>query len=552
MRLAQLTKLDQHARRLRDIVSVLAKYGLADWLRGIGYEWLQKWLTSVDGHKISDLSQPVRIRLALTELGTTFIKLGQMLSTRADLVGPELANELKQLQSDTPADAPEVVRATIVAELGKPPDELFLDFEADAMASASIGQVHRARLPSGQLVVVKVQHDGIQDTVRQDLEILSALAELAEKHASQLRSYQPMATTTEFRRTLLRELDFTREKRNLQQFEKNFVDDDMVHFPIVYPELSSQRVLVMERLDGICLSDAQRMGQSGADLNAFARRGANMYLDMIFRDGFYHADPHPGNLLLLEDEVIGVLDAGMVGRVDEQLRQDFEGMLLAAVDGDAEDLTDYVVRLGSVPPDFDRDRLRREIGEFVTDFGEQSLEEFDLSGALNSMTEIIRRYGIILPSSCSMLLKVLVMLEGTSRELDPQFSLAEVMKPYYIKATSRRFAPQKLLQRSQRTLRDWQRLVDMLPRDLADILSRVRRGNFDVNLQHRRLDTTVNRLVMGIITAALFVGSATLWSSNVAPLVWGTSVPGAAGCLAAVVLGCRLLLAIRRSGDIQR
>ena len=151
-----------------------------------------------------------------------------------------------------------------------------------------------------------------------------------------------------------------------------------------------------------------------------------------------------------------------------------------------------------------------------------------------------------------MLLKVLVMLEGTSRELDPQFSLAEVMKPYYIKATGRRFAPQKLLQRSQRTLRDWQRLVDMLPRDLADILSRVRRGNFDVNLQHRRLDTTVNRLVMGIITAALFVGSATLWSNHVAPLVWGTSVPGAAGCMAAVVLGCRLLLAIRRSGDIQR
>ena len=552
MRLEQLTKIDQNANRLKDIVSILAKYGLADWLKGINYQWLQSRLTSFDGQRIANLTQDVRIRLALTELGTTFIKLGQMLSTRADLVGPELANELKHLQSNTPADAPEVVRATIEAELGKPPEDLFDDFESAAMASASIGQVHRARMRDGAAVVVKVQHAGIEQTVRQDLDILGGLAELAEKFAEPLRAYQPVATTAEFRRTLIRELDFAREERNMQQFARNFLDDESVHFPVSYTDTSAHRVLTMEMLDGISVSDTQRLRESNVDLNEFALRGANMYLEMIFRDGFYHADPHPGNLLVLADGVVGVLDCGMVGRVDEQLREDFEGMLLAAVNRDAEDLTDYVVRLGSVPPDFDRDALRAEIGEFVADYGGQSLEDFDLSGALSAMTEIIRRYGVILPSSCSMLLKVLVMLEGTSRQLDPKFSLSEVMQPYYVKAASRRLSPQKLWHRSRRTLRDWERLIDTFPRDMTDILTRVRRGTFDVNLQHRSLDATVNRLVMGIISAAMFIGSALLWSRDVRPMLWGYSVPGALGCMVAVVLGLRLLLAIKRSGDIEK
>ena len=552
MKLARLTSIDRSATRLSEIISVLAKYGLADWLRRINYEWLQQQFTSSEGQRIADLSQEARIRMALTELGTTFIKLGQMLSTRADLVGPELATELKKLQSNTPPDDPQTVEATVDAELGAPPASLYAEFEEGALASASIGQVHRARLSSGESVVVKVQHAASDATVRRDLEIMQGLAELAERHASQLRAYQPIATTAEFRRTLLRELDFTRERRNLQQFSQNFADNEHIHFPTVYPDLSSQRVLTMEYVEGISLSDREQLLESGADLNEVALRGANMYLDMIFRDGFYHADPHPGNLMLLTDGALGVLDCGMVGRIDEQLREDFEGMLLAAVDRDAEELTDTIVRLGSVPPDFDRNALRAEIGEFLADFVGQSLADFDLSGALTTITEIIRRFRIILPASGSMLLKVLVMLEGTSRQLDPQFSLAELMRPYYHKAARRRFAPQQLLQRTRRAFRDWERLLDAFPRDAADVMSRIRSGTFDVNLQHRRLDSTVNRLVMGILAAALFVGSALLWSHNVPPSYGDYSVPGAAGCVVAVTMGWQLWRAIKRSGDIQQ
>ena len=225
-------------------------------------------------------------------------------------------------------------------------------------------------------------------------------------------------------------------------------------------------------------------------------------------------------------------------------------MLLAAVEKDAEDLTEYVVRLGAVPHDFDRDALRSQIGEFLSDYAGQSMEDFDVSGALNGMTEIIRRFGIVFPSSCSMLLKVLVMLEGTSRQLDPQFSLAELIKPYYAKVARRRFSPEKLLHRTRRAFRDWTRLVDMLPRDLADILRRVRQGSFDVNLQHRRLDATVNRLVLGILAAALFVGSTALWSSEAPPLVRGVSLFGVIGSLVSILLGGWLIIAIKKSGDI--
>jgi ubiquinone biosynthesis protein len=551
MNLQTLGKLDQNAKRLREIVTILGKYGLADWLKGFNYDWVRSWLTSPQGESLGDLTREARVRLALTELGTTFIKLGQILSTRPDLVGPELADELESLQSDTPADSPEVVRATIEAELGKPPEEIFAEFEPSAFASASVAQVHRARLPSGEAVVVKVQHEGIEATIACDFDIISGLAELAEAHAAQLRAYQPAATAAEMRRTLLRELDFTRERRSMEQFTANFAGNERVHFPLAYADYSSRRVLTMEMLDGISLADREALEASGADLNDFAQLGATMYLDMIFRDAFYHADPHPGNLLMLQGEVLGVLDCGMVGRIDDQLRDDFEGMLLAAVNNDADQLTDYVVRLGSVPNDFDRDALRADVGEFLADYAGQSLKDFDLSGALNTMTSIIRRYGIILPSSSSMLLRVLVMLEGTSRQLSPDFSLAELLKPYYAQTLKRRFSPQKLFHRTQRAFRDWERLIDMLPRDLADVLQRVRRGSFEVNLQHRRLEPTVNRLVLGILTAALFMGSAQLWSRGAAPLIGEISLFGALGCAMATLLGVRLLLAIRRSGNIQ-
>ena len=550
MKLTAITKLERNVRRSGEIVGVLAKYGLADWVKGLNFSWVQERIKSVDGQQIPDLKIEQRVRLAFTELGTTFIKLGQMLGTRPDVVGPEMARELAHLQTAVPADPPETVLATIEAEFGKPPGKLFAHFKETPLASASIAQVHVARLNSGEHVVVKVQHAGIADKIMPDLDILASLAELAEKHSSELRRYQPVAVVRQFRRTLLRELDFTSERRNLQEFAEHFAQDDTVHFPRAYEEFSTRRVLTMERLEGTLGTDSEALTASGVDLNEFAHRGAIMYLQMIFRDAFYHADPHPGNLMLLPGGVVGVLDCGMVGRLDEELAEGLEDMLMAIVNHNSVDLADSILRIGSAPPETPRDDLRADLTDFVADYAGQSIQDMDLSGALNSLFEIIRRYNITLPPPLSLLLRTLVELEGTAQRLSPDFSLAEVFRPFYTTMVSRRLSVRRILSRLQHAYRDWERLAESLPRDLGDVVRRVRDGSFSIHLDHRHIDPVVNRLVLGVMTAAMFVGSSLLWSMKAPPTLDGVSVFGAAGYLIAAYFSWRLLRAIKKSGDI--
>lgn len=545
-----LDRLQKNGKRAAEVAGVLAKYGLADLLRWLDVDWIQNRLRSADGLKLQEQPLPVRIRLALTDLGTTFIKLGQTLSTRPDLVGAELAQELAQLQAATTPDPPEVARATIERELGRPPEQLFASFEREPFASASIAQVHGAVLHDGTEVVVKVQRDGVRERARADLEILEALAKLAERHSTLLRPYQPVALARQFRRTLRRELDFTYERRNLDGFAQRFAADPTVRFPASVPELSTKSVLTMERLRGIGAADTAALRASGQDLGEFARRGAAMYLAMIFRDSVYHADPHPGNLLLLDDGAVGVLDCGMVGRIDGTLRQQVEAMLFAAVEQDAGELTEVVLRLGNAPIDTDRQGLAAELDEFLGDFVGHSLHDLDASAALQSLFDLVRRYGIVLPAPLSLLLRTLLVLDGTSRALDRDFSLAELIEPFYRRALRRRASPRALLRRLRRGYRDWDRLLDALPRDLRDVLRRLRDGSLRVRLEHGHLDAVLNRLTLGILVAALVLGGSALWASAAPPRIGGVPLLALALYLLALRLGWRLLRAIRRSGEL--
>ncbi len=552
MKLTSIPQLARNANRLREILTVLSKYGLADWVSRLDIERAKDLFKSRDGTGLAHQSHESRIRLALTELGTTYIKFGQMLSTRADLVGPELAKELSTLQEGAPADPPQAARATVEAELGQPLAELFTEFDERPLASASIAQVHRARLRDGEAVVVKVQHPGIEAKVRTDLDILVGLAELAEQFLPELRRYRPRATAAEFQRQLLRELDFGREERNLQQFAANFADNPSVRFPRPNSELSTSRVLTMEYLEGVRVTEAKRLAELGYDVGEIARRGAEIYMDMIFRDGFYHADPHPGNFVVLPAGVIGMLDCGMVGRIDPELREQIEDMLLAVVNRDATRLATIVMRIGATPPQLDQTGLSNDLAELVAYHGGKSLQQFDLGQALTDLTEIIRRYQIVLPTAIALLIKVLVMLEGTSRLLHPQFNLTGLMAPYQRKMLRRRLSPARHLQKLRRLFNEWEYFGEVLPRTLADLLQSLQTGRFDVHLEHRRLEPSVNRLVLGLLTSALFLGSALLWSMNVPPTVGGVSVVGVVGCGLSLALGLRLLWAIRKSGHLDR
>lgn len=550
MKISAIPHIYRNVNRWGEILTILSKYGLAGWLSRFDLSITRRFLKDRDGQSLSHMSRETRIRLAIEELGPTFIKFGQILSTRPDQVGAALAHELQKLQTDVPADDLPIVRQTIEEELGRPIKELFVTFDTTPLASASIGQAYRARLSGGEEVVVKVQHAGIRRRMEVDLDIMAGLAQLAER-IPELQPYRPVATVAEFRRVVRRELDFAREARNLQQFARHFADSPYVRIPRFYPELSTTRVLTIEWLDGVKISDPAVHEIPGIDLGEVARHGADMYLEMVFHHGFYHGDPHPGNLIVMADGRIGLLDFGMVGRLDDSLREDVEDVLMAIVAQDAQQLTSLVMRLGAVPPGLDEASLSVDLTEFVVHYANQPVDAFDLGGALNEMVEIVQRYRIALPASMAMLIKVLVMLEGTARLLEPNFSLMELIQPYQKKMLLRRLSPARQMKKMRRIYSELEQLAEILPRRLRDILQQVETGRFDVHLDHRGLEPSVNRLVLGMLTSSLFLGSALMISRHVWPL-HGVSMPGTLGLVLSALLGLRLWRAISKSGRLDR
>jgi ubiquinone biosynthesis protein len=561
IKVRSIPHLYRNVKRWTEILAVLSKYGLADWLAPTNIEFIKDRLSSRQGESIARLTREARIRLALAELGPTFIKLGQLLSTRPDVVGRDLANELKQLQSSAPADPPEDVRKIVETELGQSLDELFTEFDLEPVASASIGQVHPARLHTGERVVVKVQHAGIDVKVNEDLEVLSGLAQLAEGFP-EFKPYRPTANVAEMGRTLRRELDFGREERNLHQFAELFRDDPTIAIPRVYIEISTPRVLTMDMIDGIPISQPGMLEAAGVDREEVARRGANIYMQMIFTHGFFHADPHPGNIILLPGNVIGLLDFGMVGRIDERLREQIEDMLMAIVQHDVPLLVRIVKQIGRAPPQLDEAGLANDVADFVGHYATQNLERFPVGAALSDMMEIMRRYGIMLPTTVAMLIKTLVTLEGTAKLLSPRFSLMEVMQPFHRGMMLRRLSPARQAKKLRRLYMEVEQLVEVLPQRVIQILEQVQDGKFDVHLDHRGLGPSVNRLVLGMLASALFVGSSFLLSYQVPPLlfhnheVWlgmkDISLLGLGGCTISLLVGLRLLRAIGKSGHLDQ
>ena len=562
VKITTIPHIYRNVNRMTEILSVLSKYGLADGISRLNLDFAKGLLKNRGGEALARHTRETRVRLAMDELGPTFIKLGQILSTRSDLVGAELANELSQLQDSVSIDPPEVVKQIVQDELGQPVEDVFAEFDDEPIASASIGQVHRARLRTGELVAVKVQHAGIQEMVHKDLDVLATLAQLV-KRLPEFAPYRPVETIAEFQRTLRRELDFGREERNLVQFAAKFQENPYVRIPKPFTELCTPRILTMEWVTGIKLNEINTPLDPTYDLAGLAQRGADLYMEMIFGGGFFHADPHPGNLILLPGNKIGLLDFGMVGRIDERLREEFEDLLLAIVNSDVPLLTSLIIRIGSAPSDLNQSSLQNDLADFVSHFGSQSLEQLDLANALQEMMQIIFRYRIILPAQVAMLLKVLVTLEGSAKLLSPQFSLIEVIQRYQRKSVLRRLSPMRRARKLRRLYVEMEHLVETLPSRLTDIFEQIQAGRFDVHLDHRGLEPSVNRLVLGMLASALFMGSSLMLSRQVPPVLFGgetnaflgmqdVSILGLAGCAVSLLVGLRLLRAIGKSGHLDR
>lgn len=560
MKFSAIPQTYRNVKRAGEIFAILGFNGFGDWLTRAGAYVDSKIPRRQMDAAVVGLTFEARVRKTLTELGPTFVKLGQIASTRPDIFGVPLAEELRGLQSNVPADPFPAIRALIERELGQPLEDVFLDFDEEPIASASIGQVHRARLLSGQEVVVKVQHVDIETTVNADLEILAALARLAEKNIEDFAAYRPVATSAEIARTIRRELDFGREERQLQQFAVLYDKLPTVRIPTVYSELCTGRVVTMERLDGISVAEREKLIVSGANLDEVARRIGAVYVQMIFRHGYYHADPHPGNVLVLPGNVIGLLDFGMVGRIDERLREDIQEMLLAIAHRDVHLLTSILRRIGEVPFDVDVTAFSIDVTDFVDSYSTVSLSEFDVAAALSDMVEIIRRHRITLPPQVGLLIKTLVTLEGTVKALSPRFSLMEALEPMQRSLMLDRLSPRRHLRKLRRFMYEAEQLAEYLPQRLTDILQQIQLGRFDVHLDHRRLGPTANRLVLGMLISSLILAGSILLSQQVPPVLFPTetyagglhrvSLWGIAAMVLSMLLGIRLFEAMDLSGNL--
>ena len=544
--------------RLHDISSVLIRYGWGDMVRILGLSHLLEragrllhWRTSSE---VTLLDLPVRIRLALTELGPTFVKLGQILATRVDVFPPSWIAEFEQLHSHVPPVPFERLRPQLEAIWGVPVESVFAEFALEPFAAASIAQVHRARLQDGTPVVVKVRRPDILPKIEADLRILTHLARLLELQMPDLRRYRPVQIVGQLKRSLLREFDLAKEARNLETFAERFKHDDTVHIPRVYWEYCSEVVNVQEELVGIPGTAMEQARQAGYDLKLLAARGADAVLKMILIDGYFHADPHPGNVVYLPGNRLGLLDFGMVGRITDSRRGQIIDFLEALIRKDEAGMLN-VLTLWAGDAEIDEEHLAYDISEMVFGYDNLTLKDIRVGALLSEVTGVIRDNHLSLPPDLTLLFKAIITLEGLGHQLDPDFHMVDHLTPFVRRVIEARYSPEALARRTRRGLKEMAEIVVGLPRDVARLFRMARRGRLRVDLDLKRLDhfglqlnQAANRLTMGVLTASLVVGSSIIMTVKGGPELFGLPLFGLLGFVVAFFNSVWILYAIWRSG----
>ncbi len=564
--------------RLHEIAAILIRYGFGDMVRRMGMsnalERAGHALKWQHADELAHLEPPARVRRALEELGPTFIKLGQLLATRVDLFEPEWIAEFGKLQDSAPASPYDGVHRQLSEQLGAPPENIFAAFDPEPLAAASIAQVHLARLADGSEVVVKVRRPGIRPVIEADLRWLTRLAELAESENPELRNFRPQEIVRQFSLSLQRELDFATECRNAEGIAGNFAgytDQDspppidtataappIIVIPRVYWQWTGEMVCVQEYINGIPGRDLAAVDSAGLDRKLLARRGAHAILKMIVGDGYFHADPHPGNVFYLPGNRIAFIDFGMVGRLTEQRRDQLIRLLLGLVRHEPARVADVMLDWTS-DGNVDEDSLLLEIQAFVDQYHGVPLKRLSLGAMLNDLVAILREHRIALPADLALLIKAFITLEGMGRELDPDFDMAGAAMPILEQALRARYTASALVKRGWRSAGEMLGLIADLPHDLSRLLRAARRGRLEIhidvtNLKHvgNQLDGAANRLVIGIVVAALIIGSSIVMTVPGGPKLLGLPLFGLLGYLGAAAGGIWLLLSIWRSGKLDR
>ena len=544
--------------RLHEITSTLIRYGGGDLVRVLGLgnllESAGRILHWQENAEVRAMDPAVRARRALEDLGPTFVKLGQVLATRVDVFPPNWIAEFEKLQSAVPALPFEELRPEVEAALGRPLQEVFRDVDTAAFAAASIAQVHRASLPDGTPVVLKIRRPAIGPRIEADLRIVGHIARLMESEMPELRRYQPVQIVEEFAKSLRREMDLAFEARHMDKFRENFAGVDYVVIPRVYWQWTSEVMNVQERIEGLPGTDIKAVDAAGYDRRLLAARAADSVLKMILVDGFFHADPHPGNVFYLPGNRIAMLDFGMVGRLSEVRRDQIVDLLAALSRRDERGLTDVVMDWTG-DAEVNEQRLASDIGSLMFNYDKVAIKDVNVGQLLNELTAVMREHSVIVPSDLTLLFKALITLEGYGRQMDPEFRMVEHLTPFVRQLIVDRYKPRALAKRAERGLGDAVALVSDLPRDLVRLVKEVRRGKFKIELDLKRLDhfghqldRSSNRLTLGVLIASLIVGSSIVMTVEGGPTLFGLPLFGLLGFLGACFLSLFLFFSIWRSG----
>ena len=544
--------------RVQQIANVLVRHGWGDLVRRLGLaDALAKAghaLNIEHADSLARLPPPVQVRQALEELGPAFVKLGQILAGRSDLLGPAWISELAKLHSAVPAVPLDALREQLREDLGAEPEAVFARFDAEPLAAASIAQVHRAALHDGTEVVVKIRRPGIVDIIDADLRLLERAAVVAEREWPALEPYRPRQLVRQFGQSLRRELDLATECRNAERVAHNLAAMPQVQIPRVHWAWTKERLNVQDFVAGVPGSDLDRVRREGLDAKQLALHGARAVLKMIVEDGFFHADPHPGNVFYLPGNRIAFIDFGMVGRLPPRRREELLRLLLGLVERQAPAVAEVLLDWTDGRHGTHRDQLEDAIEAFVDQHHGTPLAQLHLGEMLGDVTTILREHRLALPADLALLIKAFVSLEGMGRGLDPDFHMAAVAQPMLRQVLRARYAPKALAQRGWAGLGELLTQLGRLPQDVSRALRNLSRGRVQVaiEIEHLKrvgdqLDRAANRLSIALVIAALIIGASIVMTVGGGPALFGLPAFGLLGFVGAVLGGLWLLRAIRRS-----
>ena len=545
--------------RLHEISSVLIRYGGGDLVRRLGVSSMLEragrvlhWKQAVENQH---LDPAVRFRRALEELGPTFIKLGQVLATRVDLFSPPWIAELEKLQSCAPALPFEEMLPQIRLALGgRDPLDVFDNLNTTPRAAASIAQVYEANLKDGTAIVIKVRRPGIEAMIEADLRIMAHVARLVEAEFPETRRYQPRQVVQQFAKSMRRELDLVAEARNIQRFGEKFAEDETIFIPRVFWDYIGHTMNVQERIDGIPGNQLLQADAAGLDRVVLADRGANAVLRMILIHGHFHADPHPGNVFYLSGNRVALVDFGMTGMLTHERRNQIADLLLAIISKDEMSLLNVLMEWTGDSV-VNEGKLASDVIEFIFNYSSVHLKNISFGHLLNELTAMIREHHLVLPSDLTLLFKTMITLEGLGRQLNPEFDMGEHAEPFVKEVLRLRYAPDAVLKRTVHSAKDIASILTGLPRDLAKFFKELRRGRVRLDIDVKRLDhfgqqldRSASRLTLGILTAALIIGSSIVMTTTAGPKIFGMPILGFLGFLLAVFNSVWVLFSIWRSG----